>query len=138
MRRLISIVVLLFCVAAPSLAEEDDFGRDGVVVGHWRFTETMASEGYSMVSEQHLLIRNDGSYLLGDRSVAGGGASSTFDSGDDDSIAVRGYWKTRDGRIWVQEGIDPWEDHAAYVVEGTTLKLTFGDGSIELWYRVGS
>jgi hypothetical protein len=136
MRLRFLIAILLGLCAAPMLADEGVYGHDPVLAGHWRFSDTMTSGGSSIVLEQHMWMRSDGSYVLSDGPVAGVGEASSPDGGDEEGLAAEGRWKTRDGVLYIQEGDAAWEAHARYGVEATTLTLRFGDGSTELWYRV--
>jgi hypothetical protein len=116
--------------------KSDNYQRDPMLVGAWRYSKSYVSGGFSMVTEKYMQVRSDGTYSYGDGKVAGGGNSGSFNSGDGGDV-VTGKWRTENGIIYIDEGgYGNWVPYSGYYVEGNRLMLKFSDGSKEIWERL--
>jgi len=117
-------------------AESADLERDAALVGSWQYSKSMTSGDFSAVIQKVLIIRPDGTYVLGDGRVVGGGGAGSFDSGSGGGAESNGTWKTSNRIVYIREGgAGSWTPYARYYVEAGKLMFTFGDGSREIWYR---
>ena len=73
--------------------------RDGRLVGHWRYTDAMSSGGFSLVTDLHLVLDDEGRFASWSHSASG--------MGETRSAPENGTWETR----------------------GATLLLNFDDGN---------
>jgi hypothetical protein len=113
----------------------DNYQRDPMLVGSWRYSKSYVSGDFSMVTERYMEVRPDGTYSYGDGKVAGGGNSGSFGSNGGDVIT--GKWRTKNGIIYIDEGgYGNWVPYSGYYVEGNSLMLKFSDGSQEIWKRL--
>lgn len=120
--------------AADSSASNTPAARDQRLVGLWSYTKSYTSGEYSFASQRKMQINPDGTYLYGDGRVAGGGPSSSVDSGGGGDVS-RGQWKTEGDIIYINEG-QQWQPYCRYYIEGYSMMLTFGDGSKQIWKRI--
>lgn len=119
--------------AADNQNPGSGISRDPALIGGWRHTESYTSGEFSMVSEWYMNIYLDGSYTYGDGQVAGGDASTGFESGGNSGNS-RGQWKTENAVVYINEGYG-WQPYAKYFIQGSSLMFTFNDGSRQLWER---
>ncbi|MBT8270368.1 MAG: hypothetical protein KJO39_10720 [Bacteroidia bacterium] len=106
---------------------------DQRIVGNWLYTDSYTSGEYSFASQYRLIVNSDGTYLYGDGKVAGGGPGVSGTGGEGSGMSP-GKWKTENSIIYINEGYG-WQAYAKYYVEGTSMMLTFGDGSKQVWKR---
>jgi hypothetical protein len=92
----------------------------------------MVSGGASFVSDQHLVVRPDGTYSLSSGGAAGGDGSVSGVVGGGGGTS--GRWRVRGNIVETSEG-GPFQPYARYVVNGNDLMFVFGDESKELWSR---
>jgi hypothetical protein len=106
---------------------------DQRIVGNWLYTDSYSSGEYSFASQYRMIVKGDGTYLYGDGKVAGGGPGVSGTGGGGSEMSP-GKWKTENGIIYVNEGYG-WQAYAKYYVESSSMMLTFGDGSKQVWKR---
>lgn len=106
--------------------------RDQRLIGGWRYTQSYTSGDFSAVSEWYMQLNADGTYRYGDGQVMGGGAGSSFDSGQ--GGVETGQWKTENKVIYFNEGYG-WQPYATYIVDSNSMLFKFDSGSKELWDR---
>lgn len=88
-----------------------------------------------MVSEKILVINPDGTFVLGDGRVVGGGGAGSFDSGGGGGVEATGEWRTENRIVYVRDPGGQWQPYARYYVEGSRMMFTFGDNSRQIWHR---
>jgi hypothetical protein len=116
-------------------SKNDNYQRDPVLFGRWRYSESYTSGDFSMVTERYMEIHPDGTYSYGNGKMAGGGDSGSFESGNGGDITT-GKWRTENGIIFIDEGgFGNWIAYSGYYVEGNSLLLKFENGSKEIWKR---
>jgi len=113
---------------------------DPRVLGHWRYTYTYMSGGFSMVDERHLYLRPDGTFLETGKVM--GGMQHTDDAGlytgdsnaSNTGMRSSGHWSTRDKVItleWSDGTVESWD----YLVTSTDLMFK-GSSRNKLWERI--
>ena len=113
----------------------DNYQRDPMLVGSWRYSKSYTSGDFSMVTEKYMEVRPNGTYSYGNGKVAGGGNSGSF--GTEGGDVITGKWRTKNGIIYIDEGgYGNWVPYSGYYVEGNSLMLKFSDGSQEIWKRL--
>ncbi|MEJ2196513.1 MAG: hypothetical protein P8X73_16890 [Ignavibacteriaceae bacterium] len=116
--------------------KSDNYQRDPMLVGAWRYSKSYVSGDFSMVTERYMEVRADGTYSYSDGKVAGGGNSGSFNSGNGGDV-ITGKWRTENGIIYIDEnGYGNWVPYSGYYVEGNRLMLKFSDNSKEIWERI--
>ncbi len=113
-------------------AEDVPEGLDPDVVGQWRRTETMASGDFTMASDYFLAVAGDGTF----ESANGGSAGSMGTVSSGVEVTARGRWRVRGDLILLDEGWG-YQPFAHYQAAGTKLVFVFGDGSRQIWDRIG-
>ncbi len=121
-----------------SLANDNNLNKpanniDQSIVGLWRRTETYVSSGYSFATDYFMQFNGNGVVLVSDGRTAGGGPTSSIDSGTGD--VHQGTWKTEGNRLWMNDGASSWVNYARYYVEGNSMMLTFNNGKNEVWEK---
>lgn len=107
---------------------------DQSLIGLWRRTETYVSSGFSFATDYFMQFNANGVVLVSDGRTAGGGPSSSIDSGTGD--VHEGTWKTEGNRLWMNDGGSGWVNYARYYVEGNSMMLTFANGKSQVWERL--
>ena len=107
---------------------------DTSLVGLWRRTETYVSSGFSFATDYFMEFFANGVVLVSDGRTAGGGPTSSIDSGAGD--VHEGTWKTEGNRLWMNDGSSGWVNYSRYYVEGGSMMLTFNNGKNEIWERI--
>jgi len=95
-------------------------------VGHWRHTNAMSSGGFSMVTDTHCILAEDGRFSRYSRSVSGMGENWT--------PAIEGTWEAADGVLCFRSAERGVEEHV-YQLDGNHLFLP-QEGHYRLWERV--
>lgn len=108
--------------------------RDQRLVGIWSRSESYNSGDFGFATQESMQVLADGTYLVGDSRVIGGGPGITGDTGNSNGVSARGQWKTQGNIIYISEGAG-WQPFARYYVEGYKMMLTFGDGTKQVWSR---
>ena len=107
---------------------------DMTLVGTWRYTETYVSGDFSVATDYLMQFNADGIVYVTDGRSAGGGASSSFDSGAGD--VHQGTWKTENKVLWLNDGQSGWQPYARYYTEPSRMMLTFADGKNQVWEKL--
>lgn len=111
---------------------EGDEGLDPALVGQWRRTETMASGEFTMASDYFLAVAADGTF----ESASGGSAGSMGTVSQGVQVTGRGRWRVQGDLVLLDEGWG-YQPFARYQAAGVRLMFVFGDGSTQVWERIG-
>ena len=117
-----------------TVVERGDAAKlDRSLIGLWRFTDTYVSGEYSFATDYFIQFKANGVVLLTDGRTAGGGMTSSIDSGDGD--IHEGKWKTENKTVWTSDDKSEWQPYAKYYVEGDSMMLTYNNGKKQVWVR---
>lgn len=108
--------------------------RDDRLPGLWRYTESYVSGEYSFATDYFIQFKSNGILLVTDGRTAGGGPTSSLDTGDGDTH--QGWWKTENKTLYTKEEGGQWTVYAKYYVEGNTMMFTFNNGNKQVWERL--
>lgn len=118
---------------APPSATLAAEGIDPQLVGTWATQVMMSTPGGTVATRISMRFDPDGTMLdLGSRSMGSFpdiGLDTQAGGGD------QARWRVQDGLLLVGYGGGEWLPMARYLVQGSSLLLTFGDGSTQLWER---
>lgn len=119
-----------------TVAQPGQAPRDPALVGHWLYTESYSSGGFTGAAQVRMAIYPNGRFEYGDGQFAGGGPGMGGSTGGG-GVEV-GEWKTSNRIVYVRGAGSPhWQPLARYHVEGYSLMFSFGDGSRQVWKRNG-
>lgn len=112
---------------------------DQQLVGAWIYTKTYFSGDFSSTTQLKMRIFSNGTYVYGNARVMASNSDDyghvSADTGGSDEV-TKGKWKTQNSIIYVmEEGTSNWYAYARYYIEGSSMLLTFEDGSKQLWER---
>jgi hypothetical protein len=108
--------------------------RDSRIVGEWRYTETMVSEGITIVIDQFMTIEADGTMTVRDGKAVGNYGGEPWEP-EPTNQSVTCEWRTNGNVIEIRgEGRD-WSPLAEYEVNATTL-MTTSQGERQIWERI--
>jgi len=107
---------------------------DRSLIGLWRFTDTYVSGEYSFATDYFIQFNSNGVILVTDGRTAGGGPTSSIDSGDGD--VQQGVWKTENKTVWTSDGKSEWQPYARYYVDGNSMMLTYNNGKKQVWEKL--
>lgn len=117
-----------------SLEKLDHSPRDQQLVGLWRFTDTYVSGSYSFATDYFIQFESNGVIIISDGRTAGGGPTSSLDTGDGDTHA--GIWKTESKTLYTKEQGGQWGVYAKYYVDGDSMMFTYNNGRKQVWERL--
>ncbi len=100
--------------------------RDGRLVGHWRYTEAMSSGGFSLVTDFHLELDDEGRFASWSHSASG--------MGETRSEPENGTWETRGASLFLNYD-DGNESGRAFELHANQLFFP-QSSSQRLWERV--
>jgi hypothetical protein len=121
--------------APPTPAVSVDASKlDQTVVGLWRYTDTYVSGEFSFATDYFMQFFANGVVYITDGRTAGGGPTSSIDSGDGD--VHQGTWKTENKVLWLHDGTNGWQNYARYYAEGNSMMLTYANGFKQVWERL--
>ena len=106
---------------------------DRALIGIWRFTDSYVSGDFSFATDYFMEFNGDGTALYTDGRTAGGGPTSSIDSGAGDVHRVN--WKAENQVIYIDEGTG-WQHYAKYYQENGSLMFTFGNGKRQVWEKI--
>jgi hypothetical protein len=112
----------------------DNSPRDQNLVGLWRYTDTYVSGEYSFATDYFIQFNSNGVILVTDGRTAGGGPTSSLDSGEGDTH--QGIWKTESKTLYTKEEGGQWGVYAKYYVDGNTMMFTYNNGRKQVWERL--
>jgi hypothetical protein len=112
----------------------EDLKHDQSLIGLWRYTDTYVSGTYSFATDYFMQFNANGVILITDGRTAGGGPTSSLDSGAGDTH--QGAWKTENKTLWVKDTSHDWQSYANYVVDGHSMMLTYSNGKKQVWERL--
>jgi hypothetical protein len=109
---------------------------DPRLIGHWSSQNLIVSGNASFASEEHLIFREDGSYVYSKGAAAGGAVDWSFDGGQG-TDREHGLWRTQEGMLFVQGQNGQWVRIATYGMtgDGSTMRITYDGGGKKLWSR---
>ena len=100
--------------------------RDSRLVGHWRYTDAMSSGGFSLVTDLHLVLDDEGRFASWSHSASG--------MGETRSASENGTWETRGATLLLNYD-DGNESERAFVLHADQLFFP-QSSSQRLWERV--
>jgi len=107
---------------------------DNALIGLWRYTDTYVSGEYSFATDYFLQFKANGVIITTDGRTAGGGPTSSLDSGDGDTH--QGVWKSENKTIWTKDNAGQWQSYARYYVDGNSMMLTYNNGRKQVWEKL--
>jgi hypothetical protein len=107
---------------------------DRALIGLWRYTDTYVSGEYSFATDYFIQFNANGAVYLTDGRTAGGGMTSSLDTGAGD--IHEGIWKTENKTLWTSDGKGEWHPYAKYYVDGRSMMLTYNNGKKQVWERL--
>jgi hypothetical protein len=121
-------VIQTLASPAPAAPPQAQAGLDSRLVGHCRCTESYYSDGFSQVTDYHLILEANGRAAQYSESAGsiGGGRSQVRQgrwSAEGGNLSIR----FTDGKSWIFYG---------YSIEQRTLFCP-GESTLRLWERVG-
>jgi hypothetical protein len=117
-----------------TLDKVDNSPRDQNLTGLWRFTDTYVSGEYSFATDYFIQFNPNGVILVTDGRTAGGGPTSSLDSGEGDTH--QGIWKTENKTLYTKEEGGQWGVYAKYYVDGNSMMLTYNNGRKQVWEKI--
>lgn len=111
-------------------------GSDPRLVGHWSYQNLIVSGNASFASEEHLVFRQDGSYVYGKGATAAGAGDWSFDGGQGED-REHGLWRAQDGVLFVQGQDGHWARIGTYGMtdDGGAMRIIYDGGGKKLWSR---
>ena len=111
-----------------------DAGGDQRIAGSWISSQSYSSGDFGFASQIKLVINPNGTFIMGDAKIAGGGpgiGGSSSGGGE----TTQGQWKTQNNNVILVNGGNGWTPYCRYETNGQSLLMYFGDGSKQLWKR---
>ena len=108
--------------------------RDDRLQGLWRYTESYVSGEYSFATDYFMQLKSNGVILVTDGRTAGGGPTSSLDTGDGDT--QEGQWKTENKILFTKITGGQWQVYARYSIDGNHMMLMFENGNKQVWERI--
>ena len=118
----------------PPPRDVDPSKLDQRLVGQWRYTSAYVSGDFSFATDYFMQFENNGIIYITDGRTAGGGPSSSIDSGSGD--VHQNTWKTENKQIYLNDPATGWYLYAKYVVDENNLMLTYANGNKQVWERL--
>ena len=111
-------------------------GGDARLVGHWIHQDMIGGGEASLISEEHMWIRADGTYTYSDGATVGGGSSWSYEGGGKKNT-VNGRWRTSDDVLFLLDQNGQWVRLGTYATttDGSTTRVTYDRGGRKLWER---
>lgn len=110
----------------PPAQPKSEANSDRRLVGHWRHTNAMSSGGFSLVTDTHWILAEDGSCSRYSHQASG--------MGENYSPERIGRWQASNGVLQIEDGDGGVEEHP-YQLDGRNLFLP-RQSHLRLWERV--
>jgi len=112
--------------ATPAAASASNAARNPALVAHWRHTEALSGEGFSLVTDTHLVFQADGRFRRWSHSASSMGSQT--------SEAITGTWHSISD-VLHSRADDGGAGSITFSIHDNTLFFPDG-GSQKLWQRV--